>query len=419
MYFPKNVRHLFIFATCAILSGYVLDTIVFYDVFSRFINIINAIVFATNLIILLLVLNNKVNIEIGYLIIIYTTLSGILVVSIYDLFNGALITHLLVRNIILFPLVIYTIGFVVNKKQMVYASVVIAVLFPAVLLASGVHMLMDFAPFVSIMTVLSALAMNLFLSSLEKSIEENLIKERELADKNSELELLNKNKNNLLSVISHDLIGPIGVTQQTVKYLMEEELPEEDKKFLIQIVDSSLDNIYNVLNNLLLWARNEQGVMKSTPENLNVHSIVCDTISFLQKEAQVKSICISNAVIPSIKSYSDKLLLETTLRNLVSNAIKYTNENGSIWITSTIVENMCVISVKDNGIGISEENKKRIFVDYKGITRLGTKNEKGSGLGLKICKEFVQKNGGEIWVKSEIGIGTEFLFSIPKEKNEV
>ena len=112
----------------------------------------------------------------------------------------------------------------------------------------------------------------------------------------------------------------------------------------------------------------------------------------VNKNVKTASLCISNAVLPSIKSYSDKLLLETTLRNLVSNAIKYTNENGSIWITSTIVENMYVISVKDNGIGISEENKKRIFVDYKGITRLGTKNEKGSGLGLKICKEFVQKN---------------------------
>ena len=416
-FFSKNIQNLFVFSVFTILAGFISDLILFYDLFDSFLITMSVIAVVMNSSLLILVLTKHVKLKIGYIFVVYISLLILFIISIYDLLNKGLITHLLVRDVLLFPLVIFSIGFIVSKRQMVATSVIVSVVFPALLLSSKTKMLVDFAPFISIMTIVSTFAFTFFLSSLKNSMETNLEKEMLLADKNSKLESLNSDKDSLLSVISHDLIGPIGTTQQTIKFLLEEDIPEADKKYLLEIVDSSVDNIYTVLNNLLLWARNTKGALECKPEYLKLFDLVESTIVFFGNEIKAKNINIINNVSPNLLSFCDKLLIETTLRNLISNSIKFTNENGTVIIDNKQMNEFNILSIKDNGIGISEDNQKKIVNEIRGVTRLGTKNEKGSGLGLKICKEFVIKNGGDIWFESKEGIGTEFLFSVPKSES--
>jgi signal transduction histidine kinase len=368
---------------------------------------------------ILFVLGNieRIALSKSYMGIVYSTLLGLFIVASNDVLSGTLIAHLFVRNIIAFPLMIITIGFVVNRKQMLISGVIIAILFPAILLASNIKELVEITPFVTLMILISTFAMNIFLSSMEKSIERSQHSENELLKQKIILEVANKDKDTLLSLISHDLIGPICATKQTVRYILDDSPDEKDKNYLLNIVDSSMESTFQLLNNLLLWGRNKQGVLLFEPTHLNVNLSVSKSVQLFNIQAKQKSINIVNNIDPSVFSFSDEDLFETIVRNLLANAIKFTNENGNITISCITNNTTYSISIKDDGVGIPEKKIDKIFVDFKGMSTHGTNDEKGSGLGLKLCKEFAEKNGGKIWVQSEVGKGSEFVFTIPKSRN--
>ncbi len=299
---------------------------------------------------------------------------------------------------------------------MIIVAIVIAVIFPALMLLSGDVFLLEIAPFITIMVLIFAAMLFVFVSNMDKSIKENRLKSDKSNEKKNQLEKLNKDKDSLFSVIAHDLRGPVGSAQQMMRYLLDNDTTEEDNEFLLEAVNASIGNSFTLLNNLLLWARNERGVIEYEPKDIDIISSVNSTILLLQRNFEEKDISIFNKLESNLKSYSDKNLFETIVRNLISNAIKFTNPNGEIIISNIINADSITISVKDNGIGITPEVKDKIFSDFAITPAHGTKNEKGSGLGLKLCKEFVEKNGGKIWVVSEEGRGSEFLFSVPKVK---
>ncbi len=227
----------------------------------------------------------------------------------------------------------------------------------------------------------------------------------------------NATKDKFFSIIAHDLRSPfnsiLGLTG-ILKDKIDDLDNKEMKKITGALYDSSRKS-YELLNNLLEWSSTQSGRISFSPENIQFDNILQDVLGLLSNNAEQKNINIINAS-GSLTVFADRNMLHTVLRNLISNAIKYSYPGGNIRIGSEKKENEVILSVSDSGIGIPESQKKRLFHITDGYTINGTSGEKGSGLGLIICKEFVEKHGGRIWVESESGKGTTFYFTLPAEK---
>ncbi len=257
----------------------------------------------------------------------------------------------------------------------------------------------------------------------EDIIKENLIK---IEDKNKELKLSEQNlkesnatKDRLFSIIGHDLRGPIGGFKQLIDFLISDfDLNEtETLSEILQSAQGTATTTYDLLENLLLWAKSLQNNITFSPVNCNLNEITTKTIILLQEVANQKEIMIHNKTPENQSVYADVNMLTTVIRNLISNAIKFTPNNKSITISINKDENYWVISIKDEGIGISPNDIKKIFNPNINFTTYGTNLEKGSGLGLMLCQEFIEKHGGKIWIESELGKGSDFKFMLPLNKS--
>jgi len=226
----------------------------------------------------------------------------------------------------------------------------------------------------------------------------------------------NLTKDKFFSILAHDLINPfntmLGFSSLLVSNFKKYE-PSKQEKF-VNIIHHNLRNTYKLLDNLLLWARSQRGVVEFKPERLNLYLLLGETTGLLEQSAKNKNIDLENNMPVDINVYADKNMLSTILRNLISNAIKFTPKNGTIEIGYRKgKENRQEIYIKDSGLGVPKENLNRIFEVSENISTKGTEGETGTGLGLILCKEFVEKHGGKIWVESETGKGSEFIFTIP------
>lgn len=261
------------------------------------------------------------------------------------------------------------------------------------------------------------------LMEINKNLE-NMVKERtaELQSSNDKLRLMNATKDKFFSIIAHDLKNPIWASKQVMDVLIEayDAISEEEKKELLEEVKNSTDNTYQLLLQLLDWSRSQRGVIEFNPQNLDLNFIVKSNIDLLSTPAKEKNIELINNVPKDTIVYSDVNMLTTIIRNLISNAIKFTNLDGEIKVYSNPDKyvNHIEITIEDNGVGISEENQQKLFRIDTGFTTLGTNKEKGTGLGLILIKEFVEKHGGTIRVESKEGMGSKFIFTMPKEKIE-
>jgi PAS domain S-box-containing protein len=224
-----------------------------------------------------------------------------------------------------------------------------------------------------------------------------------------------KTKDKFLSIIAHDLKNPFNAMLPIVHILKENhmDMQREQLSEMIELIDSSVKQEYNLLKNLLEWSRAQTNSIKLKPENLNLRELIDSNLLLHRVKAESKNISIQVEDKVQSNVCADKYMIETVIRNLVSNALKFTDINGSIGIN--LVENGKLIycSVEDSGIGISSENQKKLFRIDTNYTRLGTKDETGTGLGLLLCKEFIEKNGGTISVESEAGVGSKFTISLP------
>ena len=230
----------------------------------------------------------------------------------------------------------------------------------------------------------------------------------------TKLQELNDAKDKLFSIIAHDLRSPfssiLGFSDILSKNIRDYDF-EKSEKF-INIIGSSARSTLYLLDNLLDWAKSQTGQFSFTPENLKLQNVISEIISVLNLTAQIKNISLNNK-FTDIEVFADLNMLKTILRNLISNAIKYSKTGGQIDISAEQKNNFTEITISDNGIGMSEENIKDLF-KIKGKTSIpGTANEKGSGLGLVLCKEFIEKHKGTIKVESVLNKGSKFKFTIP------
>jgi signal transduction histidine kinase len=252
---------------------------------------------------------------------------------------------------------------------------------------------------------------------LHYMVDVTKIKQAELTiqEQNKALIKLNDDKDRFISIIAHDLRSPFNYIIGFLELLIENiRTYDIDKlEYQLNIVNKTVLNLYDFLEDLLLWASIQSGKLPFIPLKINFATI-CDEIhALLQQNASAKDITINHFAEDDIYIVADVNLIKTVLRNLVSNAIKYTNTGGTVNLYAEIDDNNVSITVSDNGIGI-EPNKLDTLFDFAHVkpTR-GTAKEKGSGLGLVLCKEFVEMHGGKIWAESKLGIGSKFIFTLP------
>jgi signal transduction histidine kinase len=237
-----------------------------------------------------------------------------------------------------------------------------------------------------------------------------------LSQRERKLEEANATKDRFFSIIAHDLKNPfsgiLGLSQ-----LLSEDLErysvEQQKQFIQNIHDSS-DQVYKLLDNLLQWARTQLNQIDPKPEDVAIVDLIARCVKVHDNIASQKNIRVISYCDQSIKGFADPGMVDTVLRNLISNAIKFTPENGSVFIEANRSGSDVEISVRDTGTGISDDDIRKLFRIDKRLQKNGTSNENGTGLGLIICKEFVEKNGGSITVDSSPGKGSKFSFTLPQ-----
>lgn len=226
---------------------------------------------------------------------------------------------------------------------------------------------------------------------------------------------LNSTKDKFFSILAHDLMNPLNALLGFCKLLNEglEIKNFENSSFYAQSIEKSAFRIYILLQNLLIWSKSQSGRIVFNPTKLNVNELITDAINVSIDLAQLKNIEIENNVDKSELLFADSNILNTVFRNLISNAIKFTNKSGKIIIEAQKTDNELIFHIQDNGIGIDLEKMNNLFAIEKPSTTNGKKDEIGTRLGLIICKELLDLHGGRIWVESTVGKGSIFYFSIP------
>jgi len=246
--------------------------------------------------------------------------------------------------------------------------------------------------------------------------------EKEIRLKNKELSKLNAEKDKFFSIIAHDLRSPfngfLGLTE-----IMAVDLPNltmnQIQEFVVKL-SKSATNLFRLLNNLLEWSQIQKGSIRFVPATLRLRSLFDESIALLRESARIKEIEIVLNIAEGLEIIADMNMLQIIIRNLVSNAIKFTPKGGKVNISAKLnKDNSVEISVKDNGIGMSQQLINDLFrIDIQTV-RKGTEGELSTGLGLLLCKEFVEKHDGKIWIESIVGSGTTFNFSLPMSLENV
>ncbi|HPE41059.1 MAG TPA: PAS domain-containing sensor histidine kinase [Bacteroidales bacterium] len=240
--------------------------------------------------------------------------------------------------------------------------------------------------------------------------------ELEIVSKNEELQKLNQERTKFLSIIAHDLKTPFNSILNFSELLLseiEEQDIEKVQEYGSIILDSS-QRALSLLKNLMEWAQLHTGRLQFRSEVFLLDSEIEETILSFHHIAKEKNINIKNHILKDTEVVGDKNMIITVIRNLISNAIKFSFPKGIITISSRIKDDKLIFSISDTGVGISKKRLEKIFHLDGGTSTKGTNNEKGTGMGLILCKDFIEMNGGKIWVESVLGNGSTFYFTLPK-----
>ena len=264
----------------------------------------------------------------------------------------------------------------------------------------------------------------LFFTQRSRKLERKLnsllaSKNFDLKRRERELQELNETKNKFFSIIAHDLRAPIASLNGLIDLLKDNQINAKDFMQFAPQLSEQVKNISFTLNNLLVWGQAQMKGAKTSPEYCDLVKLAQQSIQLLSEQAQKKQINIQQKIAPKSMVYVDKEQISLVFRNIINNAIKFTKIKGKITIQVTEKENHYQVEISDNGVGMEPEfinninSNKTIF-----NTTYGTANEKGTGLGLNLCKEMIIKNEGKLWITSEIGVGSTFYFTLPKDPED-
>jgi PAS domain S-box-containing protein len=251
-----------------------------------------------------------------------------------------------------------------------------------------------------------------------RDITDRVLAEKQLRTSECELKEANASKDKILSIIGHDLLGPIGTQKSILDMVIDdvEDFTREEILSLLKTMKPSLDATYTMIENLLSWARIMRRSIKPNRQKENLASVVAKSFDLLQQQAAQKNIRLVYEGDEEVNAVFDKNLIDIVIRNLLSNAIKFSNPDSTIRLTVTRGDKEVVVSVADQGMGLTKEQIEKILKEKEKMeSRLGTRKEKGTGLGLVVVKEFIQMNKGKLSIESEPGKGTVFSFTLPVE----
>lgn len=245
--------------------------------------------------------------------------------------------------------------------------------------------------------------------------------EKLLAKQTKELQEFNSMKDKFMSIIAHDLKSPFNAIIGFSDLMLKNFYQLDQETFLkgLQTIESASTHAYKLLENLLIWSQNQTGKNKFNPEKLNLKAQIIESLKMVESAAISKKINISVSVRKDIHVFADKNMFDSILRNLISNAIKFSFKGGKIRVSATKFETEIQISVSDKGIGISPERQSAIFEIDKYTNTSGTENELGTGLGLILCKDFIAQHKGKIWIESTPHVGSSVSFSLPPRTNSI
>lgn len=252
------------------------------------------------------------------------------------------------------------------------------------------------------------------LQSMSKQLERQ---KKKLESTNQDLVEAMNSRNRLFSIIGHDVRAPIGYTRQALEMILENpDITDEERDELMRMMVNSSEITYNLLDNLLVWGRSQTGKLKAIPIRFKLKSLLDESLELVNIGLKDKKLKVEVYVSEEQYVDADRDQLYIVIRNLLNNAIKFTPEKGSIYISSKKQKGEVILSIRDTGIGIPEAIRSKLFDAKSHVTYNGTKGEKGSGLGLKICNEIIQTNNGWLKIESETGTGTTILIGIKAAK---
>jgi len=336
-----------------------------------------------------------------------------------------------IPGVLLITVIGLLIAFVLNQSFVLFHGIVFLVALIIILFIIHQYMVvMDNIRLAREMRMINAQLENKVIertAELSKANKELLdeMKEREkveahLAKSNQDLALLIRDKDRFVTILAHDLRSPLG-SMMNLSELLVESMEEFNKAELLEIsgnLNKSATHTFQLLNDLLAWSTVQMGRGDWEKEYFAVHEVITENIKSIATEAENKKIQIHAELDQKVVAFADKYAILTVLRNLLSNAVKFTGYNGAVHLNAVQKDKFVIISVQDNGIGISDEKLKKIFrIDALHSTP-GTDGEKGTGFGLLLCKDLIERNGGEIWIESVEGKGSVFYFSLPTQPND-
>lgn len=242
--------------------------------------------------------------------------------------------------------------------------------------------------------------------------------EQIVRQQNVELKKINSDKDRFISILAHDLRSPfasiLGFLELLNANIRSYDMDEIESQ--LNLISMAANKTYTLLDDLLLWVKSQAGKLSYEPEKLSLQDLCGEAVTILLNQANRKNISIEFSGTKNTLLFADSNMVKTILRNLISNAIKFTNESGAVTVFAEDDQNNATITVSDNGIGMDKDTRAKLWDMAQSFTTAGTYGEQGTGLGLLICKEFVEKHGGKIWVESEPGKGSNFGFTIPLYK---
>lgn len=261
--------------------------------------------------------------------------------------------------------------------------------------------------------------MNAEITHLQRQLlQKTMLQEQTLSKLNAaneEMQKANQDKDKFLKILAHDLKNPMfaisGFSDLLIKNFRKYDESTIEKQ--LGIINTTTKKTYDLLEELLLWTRSQSGKIPFEPRTFQLKKVCDDVLSLLNESAATKQIEIISEIDAGLELHADVDMLRTILRNLISNAIKFTHENGQIILRADQQDADIIITVSDNGIGMGQEVVSKLWQISEHYTSPGTKGEKGTGLGLMLCKEFVEKHSGRIWVESEVGKGSDFKIALP------
>lgn len=239
------------------------------------------------------------------------------------------------------------------------------------------------------------------------------IKNEAIIEQSLHLEEVNQVKDKLFSIVSHDLKDSISSVKAFLDLLKDNSITKEEFEQLIPELSENADNASSLLFNLLNWSKSQLQNLEPRPELFNIQKVFDIKIQLVEQKIEDKGIVLINKSQRGLV-YADRSMIEIVVQNLITNAVKFSESGDVITISNQVLNNRVIICVEDTGVGISEENIKKLFKANKNFTTTGTKNEKGTGLGLMIARDLIELNNGKIWVESKIGIGSKFFVELPK-----